>query len=62
MRAGYDSDNNILPGVPPFSNLCGSPIRKLILITVRKFHAVVEIFTKRWDASARVYKMIITPE
>jgi hypothetical protein len=47
MGAGYDSDNNMLPGVPPFSNLCGSPIRKLILITIRKFHAVVEILTKR---------------
>jgi hypothetical protein len=43
MRAGYDSDDNMLPSVPPFANLCGSPIRKLILITIRKFHAVVEI-------------------
>jgi hypothetical protein len=30
MRAGYNSDNNALPGVPSFANLCGSPLRKLI--------------------------------
>lgn len=46
MRTGYDSDNDVLPSVPPFANLCSSPLHKLIHIHIRKFHTVVEIFTK----------------
>jgi hypothetical protein len=60
IHAGYDSDDNALPGVPFFVDLCGSPICKFMLNPIRKLHTGVEILTKIWDVYRRVHKMPIT--